>query len=60
MTAFDFRAAVKALGTTQGKLAVKLGVQRNAVSAWATGARPVPGPVRAYLELAMAVRSLPV
>jgi DNA-binding transcriptional regulator YiaG len=60
MTKIEFRAALKALGLSQSKFSERMGVRPNTVSTWASGAAAVPGPVRAYLELALAVRSLPV
>ena|GEM_PF-3996936 len=51
---------MKALGLSQSKFSERMGVRPNTVSTWASGAAAVPGPVRAYLELALAVRSLPV
>lgn len=47
-------------GLSNVEVAKRLGVHPNTVSQWATGARDVPGPVRAYLELYASVKELTV
>lgn len=49
----DLAAVLLALGWNQADLARRLGVHRNTVSAWATGKVEIPGPVLAYLDLAV-------
>lgn len=49
----DLAAALLTLGWSRGELARRLGIHRNTVSAWSTGKAPIPGPVAAYLDLAI-------
>lgn len=51
-------AALDVLGWSQAELAKRLGVHKNTVSKWATGQTHLPGPVNAYLNLAVKVRRL--
>lgn len=60
MTPKDLKFAIKALGWSQATFAARIKTHPNTVSKWATGQTEVPGAVAAYLELAMAVRALPV
>jgi transcriptional regulator with XRE-family HTH domain len=46
------------LGWSQADLAERIDVHRNTVSAWATGKAETPGPVKAYLALAIKVGAL--
>ena len=55
MTADELKAAVNTLGLTQRALAKILDVRASTVTTWATGAVAVPGPVRAYIRLALEV-----
>jgi len=41
----ELKAALKRLGWNQRELAQYLGVSEGAVSMWANGLRPIPGPV---------------
>ncbi|RFC66462.1 XRE family transcriptional regulator [Fulvimarina endophytica] len=54
------KAALKSLGWSQKDLAARVYVHENTVSLWSKGQRSVPGPVRAYLDLAVAVKALGV
>jgi DNA-binding transcriptional regulator YiaG len=54
MTQHEFREAIERLEMSHGQAAGYLGVTHSAVWRWATGARPVPGPVAKALELALA------
>jgi len=54
----EFLRALETLGWSQSKLAKRLSVHANSVSAWATGKTPVPGPVRAYLRIALKAKGL--
>jgi DNA-binding transcriptional regulator YiaG len=60
MSPDQMKAALKTLGWSQKDLAARVHVHENTVSLWSKGLRAVPGPVRAYLELALAVKGLPV
>jgi hypothetical protein len=51
MDAIGFRSTLEKLGLSQALLARLLEVTPRAVSIWLSGARPVPGPVEAYLRL---------
>ena len=53
MTSKELRAALKRLKMSQGQLAAYVGVTRGAVSHWAQGVRPVPGPVEKLIEIAL-------
>lgn len=50
MTNKQFREALKRQGMSQGQAAVFLRVTPGAVSLWANGKRPIPGPVAVLLE----------
>lgn len=54
----EFRALLNELGWRERDLAGKASVSRKQVSVWATGKVRVPGPVAAYLRLAVAVAGL--
>ena len=56
MNSKDLRAALAALGLSQGALARLLGVTTRTVNFWAVEDRALPGPVAAYLQL---LHSLP-
>lgn len=49
----DLEPALMTLGWSQQQLADRLKVHKNTVSAWATGRVGLPGPVEAYLDLAV-------
>ena len=51
MTPAEFRAALQALGVTQGAAAALLGVSLDGVNAWCNGRRPVPAPVARLVRL---------
>jgi DNA-binding transcriptional regulator YiaG len=51
MQSKELRAALKRLKMSQGMLAAYAGVTRGAVSHWARGVRPIPGPVVKLIEL---------
>jgi DNA-binding transcriptional regulator YiaG len=53
MTSKELRQALKRLGMSQGQMAAYLGVTRSAVTHWAGGRRPVPGPVAKLVEILM-------
>lgn len=46
---------LRGLGWSGAELSRRLGVTPKAVSEWRRGKRPVPGPVRAYVRLVVAV-----
>ena len=46
---------LRGLGWSGAELSRRLGVTPKAVSEWRRGKRPVPGPVRAYIRLVVAV-----
>lgn len=50
-----FRLALIKLGWKCPQAAEKMGVTAGQVSAWQTGRVPVPGPVAAYIRLALKV-----
>ena len=52
MTAYQFRQALKRHAMTQAFAAKKLQVHYQTVRAWVSGRNGVPGPVRAWFELA--------
>lgn len=55
----QFRAALRHLGWTQAELARRLHLgSKNTVSRWLAPGGHIPGPVRAYLELALKVMEL--
>lgn len=54
----DLAPALWALGWSQQQLADRMKVHKNTVSAWATGKVELPGPVAAYLDLAVGLRRL--
>lgn len=58
MSVAELKAALKALGWSQQAFASRLGVSGNTVTKWATGRARVPGPVAAYLGLAVRVKDL--
>lgn len=51
----DLRAYLDLLGWSQSHFAERVGVHPNTVSKWATGKAAIPGPVNAYLALAVRV-----
>lgn len=55
---FDLGGALDALGWSQAELARRVDVHVNTVSGWATGRTEAPGPVRAYLGLAMKAKEM--
>ena len=55
MTAKDFQIALIKLGWKSPAAAEKMGVSEGQVCAWRTGRVPVPGPVAAYVGLALKV-----
>lgn len=55
---FDLGAMLDVLGWSQAELARRVDVHPNTVSGWSTGRTNVPGPVRAYLELAVKAKGL--
>jgi hypothetical protein len=54
----DIDRALDLLGWSGAELALRLDVGEDRVSAWRRGRGGVPGPVAAYLELALRVRDL--
>jgi transcriptional regulator with XRE-family HTH domain len=56
MTPTALKDSLKALGWSQSRLAVALGVTKTTVSRWATGQIPIPQYAVAYLALAMKVK----
>ena len=52
MSAYQFRQALKRHAMTQTFAAEKLRVNYQTVRAWVNGRNGVPGPVRAWFELA--------
>ncbi len=58
MTAREFDRALKALGWTGLDCSKRLRVRPETVSSWRTGRVEVPGPVEAYLELALKLKTI--
>jgi transcriptional regulator with XRE-family HTH domain len=58
MTAEELKQALKALGWKQSELARRVEVGDTTVSRWAAGDPPVPGPVAAYLGMALEIDRL--
>ncbi len=58
MTADELKQALKALGWKQSDLARRVEVGDTTVSRWAAGDPPVPGPVAAYLGMALEIDRL--
>lgn len=58
MTADELKQALKALGWKQSELARRVEVGDTTVSRWAAGDPPVPGPVAAYLGMALEIDRL--
>jgi len=58
MTGADLRAALSELGWSQGDLAVRLGIHRNAVTEWAQGRRAVPKYAAEYLRVMRLVNEI--
>jgi transcriptional regulator with XRE-family HTH domain len=56
MTPTALKDSLKALGWSQSRLAVALGVTKTTVSRWATDQIPIPQYAVAYLSLAMKVK----
>lgn len=54
----ELSEALRVLEITQGELSMRLRVHRNTVNGWATGRVEMPGPVKAYLELAIRAKEL--
>ncbi len=52
MSAYQFRQALKRHAMTKSFAARKLGVHYQTVRAWHNSRNPVPGPVRAWFDLA--------
>lgn len=55
---FQVQAALEILGWSQAELARRLYVHPNTVTGWATGRTKVPGPVVAYLGLAVKAKEM--
>jgi DNA-binding transcriptional regulator YiaG len=53
MTPTEFRQAIERLGMDQRQAAAWLRVTEGAVSRWAHGLRPIPGPVVVLVSLAL-------
>lgn len=58
MTADELKQALKALGWKQSELARRVEVGDSTVSHWTTGETSVPGPVAAYLGMALEIDRL--
>ena len=58
MTKEELKEHLKALGWSQGKLAKTLGVDISTVNRWVNSDAEIPGPVVAYVELAIDVLDL--
>lgn len=58
MTAEELKQALQALGWKQSELARRVDVGDSTASHWATGDTPVPGPVAAYLGMALEIDRL--
>lgn len=50
--------ALDTLGWSQAELARRIEVHANSVSGWMTGKTPLPGPVKAYLRLAVKAKEM--
>lgn len=55
MSSDQLNEHLRGLGWSGAVLSRRLGVTPKAVSEWRRGKRPVPGPVRAYIRLVVAV-----
>ena len=55
MTPDEYRAALEALGLTQGGGARLLGVDERTSRRWANGERDVPPPVQRFLRFLIAI-----
>ena len=56
MTKEAFESALSRLDLSGAIFGMRLGVHRNAVSAWRTGRRPVPGYVEEYLRAMLLIK----
>lgn len=54
----DLRADLELLGWSQARFAERIGVHQNTVSKWMNGKAAIPGPVIAYLTLAVRVAEM--
>lgn len=53
-----FSIQLTKLRWSQAELARRIDVHPNTVSHWVTGKRPIPGAVKAYVDLALKVKGL--
>jgi transcriptional regulator with XRE-family HTH domain len=58
MTKEELKEHLKSLGWSQGQLAKTLGVDISTVNRWVNSDAEIPGPVVAYVELAIDVLGL--